>query len=190
MPEGDTRVRTECRNRSISLILINGEGDCTYSSGVVTPIVADEPSKNKIFDKWVVRSGNPKIDDAILSNTKLQMPNEDVIVEATYKNKLFELEVRNGKGSGLFASSTITLIEADTSNGSEVFDRWEIVSGNPKVYDSLSKVTDLTMPAEDVIIEEKFKELYKLGIICGSGDRKYLDGNTVDIAADLCPDGT
>ena len=60
----------------------------------------------------------------------------------------------------------------------------------PKVYDYFSKATDLTMPAEDVIIEEKFKELYKLGIICGSGDRKYLDGNTVDIAADLCPDGT
>jgi len=101
MPEGDTRVRAECRNRSISLIVLNGEGDGTYSSGVVTPIVADEPSKNKIFDKWVVRSGNPKIDNAILSNTKLQMPNEDVIVEATYKNKLFELEVRNGKGRNL-----------------------------------------------------------------------------------------
>ena len=59
----------------------------------------------KKFDKWVVRSGNPKIDDAILSNTKLQMPNEDVIVEATYKNKLFELEVRNGKGSSFLLAA-------------------------------------------------------------------------------------
>jgi len=186
MPAGDAKVRAVCKNRSINLNVINGKGDGTYDFGAVTPIVADEPMTNKMFDKWVVQSGNPKIDDISAPDTTLEMPNEDVVVEATYKNKMFDLIVRNGQGSGTFASDAITLIEADASNDGKVFDRWEIISGNPKIDDTLLILTDLTMPAEDVIVEAKFKkpEKFDLNVRNGEGDGKYEAGTNVEIVAD------
>lgn len=68
------------------LTVDNGYGSGNYYPFEYVHITADAPPIGKTFDKWVVNSGNPAINDINSSETLLQIVDGNVTISATYKN--------------------------------------------------------------------------------------------------------
>ncbi|MBK7052409.1 MAG: M6 family metalloprotease domain-containing protein [Rhodoferax sp.] len=69
-----------------ALSVNNGNGDGSYPAGNAVTITADTPSAGKVFDRWVVNSGNPVITNAAASTTTLKIGTSAATVTATYKS--------------------------------------------------------------------------------------------------------
>jgi hypothetical protein len=68
-----------------TLTVNNGNGDGHYYSGDQISIHANSAPIDQIFDKWVVNSGSPIIENESIISTFLNMSANDVVVSATYK---------------------------------------------------------------------------------------------------------
>jgi len=60
-------------------------GAGSYTSGTAVRIAADKAPEGKLFDKWVIGSGDAEITDVHADTTTLTMPARSVSVRATYK---------------------------------------------------------------------------------------------------------
>jgi alpha-galactosidase len=69
------------------LTVNDGSGDGKYTANKVVTIIADTPPSGKIFDKWIIDSGNPDIKKIDSSSTTLTMPSSDVEISASYKDE-------------------------------------------------------------------------------------------------------
>jgi len=67
------------------LIVNNGIGDGEYIAGSTVTITANEAPIGKVFDKWLIETGNPSIADLYSVSTSLIMPATNVTVTAIYK---------------------------------------------------------------------------------------------------------
>ncbi len=70
---------------SYPLTVTNGSGDESYKPGSTVTINANTAPSGKVFDHWVVISGNPSIANFNTSTTTLTMPTTVAAVTATYK---------------------------------------------------------------------------------------------------------
>lgn len=68
-----------------SLTVNDGDGDGMYYAGSEISIKANSAPTNQIFDKWVVNSGSPIIDNESIISTFLTMSANDAVITATYK---------------------------------------------------------------------------------------------------------
>lgn len=69
-----------------SVTVKNGSADNTSAvEGKTIKIKATVPD-DKLFDKWVVSSGNVQVNNVYNSTTYFSMPDEDVVIEATFKD--------------------------------------------------------------------------------------------------------
>ena len=64
----------------------NGTGSGKYNEGETVEITADKASEEKVFDKWVSEDGVEFAEESKESTTFI-MPDENVTVTATYKDK-------------------------------------------------------------------------------------------------------
>ncbi|MCP3661024.1 MAG: hypothetical protein GY696_00785, partial [Gammaproteobacteria bacterium] len=69
-----------------ALTVNSGSGDGSYTSGTTVTISANTAPSGKVFDRWVVNSGNPSIASLTSANTTLTMPARAATITATYKN--------------------------------------------------------------------------------------------------------
>lgn len=56
------------------------------AQNTVVTVTADAPETGKVFDKWVVLEGNVTLADTTKATTTFTMPDNDVKLEATYKD--------------------------------------------------------------------------------------------------------
>jgi len=189
----DSKIEALCKGR-YRLIVERGSGDGEYIEDSSVAIVANDCADGEEFDKWSVISGDPKITDKFSSSTTLITPNEDSRVEATCKkiNVLYNLVVERGNGDGEYIEDSSVAIVADDCADGEEFDKWSVISGDPKITDISSSSTTLITPNEDSTVEATCKKtnvLYILVVEKGNGDGEYIEGSSVVIVADDCPDG-
>lgn len=140
-----------------SLTVQEGEGDGNYYTGVNVTISANEGPEGQYFDQWIIEAGNPEIDNKISPNTTLLMPNENVIISASYKAIGKQtLTVNNGSGSGEYDAGQRLMIRASILEGKR-FLKWEVESGTPTLANENSSFTFLTMGANAAIVSATYE---------------------------------
>ena len=79
------RVHTWSDATAYTLTVNGGVGGGPYVPGTSASITALMPASGQLFDKWVIVSGDPAIDDLSAASATLTMPSADATVTATYK---------------------------------------------------------------------------------------------------------
>jgi hypothetical protein len=69
-----------------SLTVNNGSGDGNFYSGTEISINANSAPAGQIFDKWLVNSGSPIIENESTMTTSLTMSANNTVITATYKD--------------------------------------------------------------------------------------------------------
>ena len=69
-----------------SVTVKNGSADNTSAVEGKTIYIKATVPDGKLFDKWVVSSGNVQVNNVYNSTTYFSMPDEDVVIEATFKD--------------------------------------------------------------------------------------------------------
>ncbi|MBR5597003.1 MAG: leucine-rich repeat protein [Lachnospiraceae bacterium] len=104
-------------------------------------------------------------------------------------NKLYNLTVTSGSGSGRYAAGTVVTINAGAAPNGTGFANWSSTNNNVIFKDSTKPTTTLTMPAEDTTVVCNFTGYYRLDVVYGSGSGSYPAGAKVTIEAVDAPQG-
>ncbi len=136
-------------------LTVNGgsaENEAVYDSCTVT-IKADIP-EGKDFVKWEVVSGSVKLADETSATTTFTMPEEEVVVTATFKDSTYSVTYNtNGHGTAPAAQSITYGNKAtkpsDLTADGFTFDGWYTDSACTKAYDFNSAIkADITLYAK------------------------------------------
>ncbi len=195
MPASDVTVTAAYKEKPVEkfiLTVTDGTGSGSYEAGTVISISASPAPDGMIFDKWTGQTAN--IANLNLANTSLTMPESDVAVTATYKEKPVEkfiLTVTDGTGSGSYEAGTVISISASPAPEGMIFDQWTGHTANVANVNLAN--TSLTMPESDVTVtaayKEKSMEKFMLAVTDGTGDGSYEAGEVVSISAGIAPKG-
>ena len=185
MPASNVSVNAAYVKKKYSVTVENGSGDNSYSPGDTVYISADDAPSGQLFDKWSVTSENVVLLSSQNAWTSFTMPDEDVSVKALYRERLYSVTVTKGTGSGSFSKGQTVSIKADDAETGEIFDRWNILTGNVTLASSGSQSTTFTMPSANVYVEAVYKKKsYSVTVSGGTGDASKYMGDTVYISAD------
>ena len=187
-----SRVTSLSSTDKSTLSVVNGSGSGEYGSGSIVNIAANPPATGKIFDRWTGDVG--QVDNVYLANTSITMPDNNVTVYATYKDKplgMFDLSVSSGTGSGEYEAGQVVSIAASPAPTGKIFDCW---TGDTVSIANLNLTnTSLTMPDYNISITATYKNVASttvyLNVNNGSGGGEYNAGSTVSISADTAPSG-
>ncbi len=159
MPESDVTVTAAYKEKSMEkfmLAVTDGTGDGSYEAGEVVSISAGIAPKGMIFDKWTGQTAT--IANTNLANTSLTMPESDVTVTATYRQKpveKFSLVVDSGTGDGEYKAGRIVTIAATPAEDGLIFHRWTGQTSN--VSNVNIPNTTITMPGRSVRVRAVYK---------------------------------
>ena len=141
-------------------------------NGATVTVTATEPA-GKYFKEWQVVKGGVTLANVNNPETTFVMGYDPVEITAVFDNMQYAVEVRSGKADKQTAAmgETVT-VTADAAPAGMVFDRWEIVAGNPEFADVNKSTATFKMGTSDV----KVAALYKTqgGAAAAIGD---VDGN-------------
>jgi len=146
---------------------VTGAG--TYSYGSPVTLTASN-NKGYEFEEWVVIEGDVTLKITGTTAT-FTMPDNAVKVQATFKQSLFNVTIKNvpseggsvtGNGSHQYGS-TVTLT-AKPNTGYK-FSGWEVEDGGVELSKPTDTTTTFTMPTNDVTIKANFTIItYKLTV--------------------------
>ena len=184
VPAGSTVVA------KYTLTITNGSGSGDYAENAAVTITADAPAADKVFDKWVLKSGSADIADENSATTTVTTKATAATIEATYKDipvAKYTLTITNGTGSGDYAENAAVTITANAPAADKVFDKWVLKSGSADIADENSATTTVTTKATAATIEATYKDIpvakYTLTITNGTGSGDYAESSTVTITA-------
>ena len=159
------------------------------TQGTTITLTANAAPDGKVFDKWVVESGNTTLEDANSETTTFIMPDSEVSVKATYKNApvtTYSLTTQVNGGHGTISASKTGLTEGFTEtviftpdDGYEI----DIVTVNGVATDVLSNILNVTMDADKTVIVT-----YKAIPHTHTYDREIQKPETLKSAADCTND--
>ena len=159
------------------------------TQGTTITLTANAAPDGKVFDKWVVESGNTTLEDANSETTTFIMPDSEVSVKATYKNApvtTYSLTTQVNGGHGTISASKTGLTEGFTEtiiftpdDGYEI----DIVTVNGVATDVLSNILNVTMDADKTVIVT-----YKAIHHTHTYDREIQKPETLKSAADCTND--
>ena len=141
----------------------------TAAQGTKIILTANPAPEGKVFDRWEVLSTETVLEDKNASVTSFIMPDEDVHIRATYRDKDAQparsITVENGAASisdgttvtAAVQGTEITLV-ANAAPDGKVFDRWKVTSGNIHLDDENAETTTFTMSDDDVSVKATYKE--------------------------------
>ena len=161
----DTTFYAIWESKEYSIIVTDGKATIGAGSeiskaaqGTTITLTANAAPDGKVFDKWVVESGNTTLEDANSETTTFIMPDSEVSVKATYKNApvtTYSLTTQVNGGHGTISKSKTGLTEGSTEtviftpdNGYEI----DIVTVNDVATDVLSNILNVTMDADKTVI--------------------------------------
>ena len=150
---------------------------------IVITLTANAPETGKVFDAWVVTKGADKVTlaDATKETTTFTMPDEEVEIQATYKNVLYTITMTDGEATVAGQPATTAIYQAEvtikaaTAPAGKTFDRWDVVSGQVTLADAKAETTTFTMPAGDVEIKAAYKNIMKEQFNLEMGKTYYFD---------------
>ena len=161
----DTIFYAIWESKEYSIIVTDGKATIGAGSeiskaaqGTTITLTANAAPDGKVFDKWVVESGNTTLEDANSETTTFIMPDSEVSVKATYKNApvtTYSLTTQVNGGHGTISASKTGLTEGSTEtvtftpdDGYEI----DLVTVNGVVTDVLSNILNVTMDADKTVI--------------------------------------
>ena len=161
----DTTFYAIWESKEYSIIVTDGKATIGAGSeiskaaqGTTITLTANAAPDGKVFDKWVVESGNTTLEDANSETTTFIMPDSEVSVKATYKNApvtTYSLTTQVNGGHGTISASKTGLTEGSTEtviftpdDGYEI----DIVTVNGVATDVLSNILNVTMDADKTVI--------------------------------------
>ena len=161
----DTTFYAIWESKEYSIIVTDGKATIGAGSeiskaaqGTTITLTANAAPDGKVFDKWVVESGNTTLEDANSETTTFIMPDSEVSVKATYKNApvtTYSLTTQVNGGHGTISASKTGLTEGSTEtviftpdDGYEI----DIVTVNGVATDVLSNSLNVTMDADKTVI--------------------------------------
>ena len=161
----DTTFYAIWESKEYSIIVTDGKATIGAGSeiskaaqGTTITLTANAAPDGKVFDKWVVESGNTTLEDANNETTTFIMPDSEVSVKATYKNApvtTYSLTTQVNGGHGTISASKTGLTEGSTEtvtftpdDGYEI----DLVTVNGVVTDVLSNILNVTMDADKTVI--------------------------------------
>ena len=192
----DTTFYAIWESKEYSIIVTDGKATIGAGSeiskaaqGTTITLTANAAPDGKVFDKWVVESGNTTLEDANSETTTFIMPDSEVSVKATYKNApvtTYSLTTQVNGGHGTISASKTGLTEGSTEtvtftpdDGYEI----DLVTVNGVVTDVLSNILNVTMDADKTVIVT-----YKAIPHTHTYDQKIQKPETLKSAADCTND--
>ena len=192
----DTTFYAIWESKEYSIIVTDGKATIGAGSeiskaaqGTTITLTANAAPDGKVFDKWVVESGNATLEDANSETTTFIMPDSEVSVKATYKNApvtTYSLTTQVNGGHGTISASKTGLTEGSTEtvtftpdDGYEI----DLVTVNGVVTDVLSNILNVTMDADKTVIVT-----YKAIPHTHTYDQKIQKPETLKSAADCTND--
>ncbi|MBQ3195276.1 MAG: InlB B-repeat-containing protein, partial [Clostridia bacterium] len=157
-----------------------------YKAGDVIEIIADTPAAGKEFAGWEIVSGGV-ITDASASTTTL-IVNGNVIIESSYEDLLYNLNVVRGTGGGIYTYGTEVEIKFTPAAGFVwEFNGWT-VTGDAVVADPAAEDTTITVYG-NATVKANCTKLYTVTVNGGKvaeSDAKeyYKAGDVIEIIAD------
>ena len=104
-------------------------------------------------------------------------------------NKLYNLTVTNGEGSGSYPAGKTVTIKAGNAPKGTTFAYWSCSNEDVIFEDSTDWITTLTMVSADVTVIANYTGQYTLEVEYGSGSGSYPAGAKVAISAVEAPQG-
>ena len=161
----DTTFYAIWESKEYSIIVTDGKATIGAGSeiskaaqGTTITLTANAAPDGKVFDKWVVESGNTTLEDATSETTTFIMPDSEVSVKATYKNApvtTYSLTTQVNGGHGTISASKTGLTEGFTEtviftpdDGYEI----DLVTVNGVATDVHSNTLNVTMDADKTVI--------------------------------------
>ena len=192
----DTTFYAIWESKEYSIIVTDGKATIGAGSeiskaaqGTTITLTANAAPDGKVFDKWVVESGNTTLEDANSETTTFIMPDSEVSVKATYKNApvtTYSLTTQVNGGHGTISASKTGLTEGSTEtviftpdDGYEI----DIVTVNGVPTDVLSNILNVTMDADKTVIVT-----YKVIPHTHTYDQEIQKPETLKSAADCTND--
>ncbi len=159
-----------------------------FQAGTPVGLQANEPAAEKVFDKWVVADDVVTLNDPTsMGGATFTMPNSNVTVTATYKDKTYNVAVTDGTSDATdgkaVKGATVTVSAEDRSAIGQAFNAWE-VNGVTGVDTTASSIT-FTMPGNDVSFRAYYTTLQFDVVVDGgtANKAKAAYGETVQITA-------
>ena len=195
MPKGNISIAATYKDKpveKIALAVTGGTGSGEYEAGATVRIAADPAPEGMVFDKW---TGNvATVTNVNLANTSVTIPESDISLAATYKDKpveKFTISVGSGTGSGEYEAGSTVNIAANPAPEDEVFDKW--IGDTSTVANINLANTVATMPENNISIVATYKdkpiEKFTLSVSCGTGSGEYEAGAVISVSAIEAPEG-
>ncbi len=187
----DAKIIAQYTDKLYSLTVNNGSGDGRYAYGSSVEIIAEAHSDpEKVFDKWVLVSGDAVIEDVNNPQTNVSTKTDSVI-EAVYKDRVYSLTVENGTGDGDYVKGDTAAIVADAPAAHKQFSHWEVVVGECTIADvNASSTTVVTSNVATTVRAVYTDILYDVTVNNGVVDENDYseDGYKVDTEINITAD--
>ncbi len=194
MPENDVVLTALFEDIIYNITATNGTSSATtakYQEQVT--VTANAPETGKEFDKWVVSGITLSNEDLAKSTVTFNMPANDVTMEATYKDVVYQVTVENGTTTLDMATyQTEVTVKANAPDADEYFDKWEVTGITLSDEDLAKSTLTFNMPAGNVTFKATYLAVTKYGIVVvdGTKDKEVAKaGETVTITANPAPTG-
>ena len=189
MPETAVEI-TAVYNDLRAITVNNGTADVEEAVIGDTVKITAKSREGYVFDRWEVNFGNNvTLEDANKAETTFTMPDSMVVLTARYK-ALQSITLENGKayagGEEITTAKkgTEVAIKADKLDG-EVFDHWEIVSGNVTLKDANKAETSFTMPAESISLKAVYNTIHSIHTtFCTADPASAIVGTEITVTAE------
>ena len=166
-----------------SVTVVGGTGGGKYAAGTSVTVKATVPT-GKTFESWSFTGVVLNTAQITQEEITFEMPENDVVLTALFKDIIYNITVTNGTSSAPTAKyqAEITVTANAPATGKE-FDKW-VVSGITLTNEDLAKSTvTFEMPANGVTMEATYKDVvYQVTVTNGTASvptAKYQEEITV-----------
>lgn len=182
------------KTQTYQLVVENGYGFGTYEPGTLVDVTAYPAKNGMYFSHWEAEGIVLSDDDTQTAAVTIQMPENEVTLEAVYKD-IPTLKVTGGSilspdDSGSYLPGTKVTVTAQIPEGKE-FDCWTAENITLHDTEKTSATVTITMPEQDASLTAVFKDppvAHSLTVTGGSGSGSYNAGTEVTVAAQI-PEG-
>ncbi len=182
MPDKNVAISAMYKERVYQAVVPDGSGGGEYKAGATVVIEAYPAPDGSAFERWSSSDGVTLI-NSLSERTSFVMPPKPVIISAVYKDRTYNLTVKNGTGSGSYKAGAEVCVDADPAKEGKTFDRWSSAA-EVEFSDALSESASFIMPARDMTIGASYKDkLYAVTVSGGTGGGSYKAGSAVAIEA-------
>lgn len=160
-----------------------GSGSGDYEEGTEVEIIANDPTEDFQFDKWLGDTEN--ILELREPRTIFTIGREDAVITASYKPKQrYTLEVTGGVGSGSYYEGQRVEIIANMIDTDDIHYKFIGWSGDTETIEEIDKSdTFIVMPPKGISIKAEYEISYHLIVTNGQGSGYFKEGDVTTIKA-------